>query len=80
MENNQYVVRAANTGTTGVIDNKGNIVSVSDFYTKTAIKAKIPLNNTPTYYAVNGNYLARFSLFIVGLMLVIAFSRKLRKE
>ena len=80
VENNQYVVRAANTGITGVIDNKGNIVSVSEFYTKTAIKAKIPLNNTPTYYAVNGNYLARFSLFMVGLMLVIAFSKKLRKE
>jgi len=80
IENNQYVVRAANTGTTGVIDNKGNVLIATEFYTRTAVNTKIPLNNTPTYYAINGNYLARFSLFMVGLMFVIAFSKRLRKE
>ena len=80
IENNQYVVRAANTGTTGVIDNKGNVLSHTEFYKQTAIKAIIPLNNKPTYYAINGNYLARFSLFMVSLVMVIAFSRRLRKD
>jgi len=80
IENNQYVVRAANTGTTGVIDNKGNVLSKTEFYTRTAVKCTIPLNNVSTYYAVNGNYLARFSLFMVGLMFVIAFSKRLREK
>ena len=75
VENNQYVVRAANTGTTGVIDNKGNVICKSEFYTRTAVKAIIPLNNVPTYYAINGNYLARFSLFMVALLLIIALSK-----
>lgn len=80
IENNQYVVRAANTGTTGVIDNNGNVLESTEFYTKTAVKAKVLLNNKPTYYAINGDYLAKLSLFMIALMLIIAISKKLRKE
>ncbi len=79
IENNQYVVRAANTGVSGVIDNKGNVLSTTEFNTKTAVNATIPLNNTPTYYAKNGDYLAKFSLFILTLLFVISVSKKLRK-
>lgn len=80
IENNQYVVRAANTGTTGVIDNNGNVLAATEFYTKTAVKAKLLLNNKPTYYAIAGDYLAKFSLFMISLMILISISKRLRRE
>ena len=80
IENKQYVVRAANTGISGVIDNYGNVLQKTIFYERTAVKAKIPLNYEITYYAKNGDYLGRLSVFMIAFFALIALARRLMKR
>jgi len=80
IETRRYVVRAANTGISGVINAKGEVLAASKFYDKTAIKANIPIYSTWTYYAKNGDYLGRISTFLVALLLLISLSSFLRRK
>lgn len=80
IESRRYVVRAANTGISGVINVKGEVLEASKFYDKTAIKANIPIYSTRTYYTKNGDYLGRISTFIGVLLVLISLSSFLRRK
>ncbi len=80
IETRRYVVRAANTGISGVINEKGEVLETSKFYDKTAIKANIPIYTAWTYYAKNGDYLGRISIFIVVLLILMSLSSFLRRK
>jgi apolipoprotein N-acyltransferase len=80
IESRRYVVRSANTGISGVINAKGEVLKVSKFYDKTVIKATIPIYSTWTYYAKTGDYLGRISTFIAVLLVFMALSSFLRRK
>ena len=80
IESRRYVVRAANTGISGVINAKGEVLKASKFYDKTAIKANIPIYSVWTYYAKNGDYLGRISAFLVALLMLMSLSSFLRRK
>ena len=75
IESRRSVIRSANTGISGVIDLKGEVLQTTKFYDKTAINAVIPLNNIWTYYAKNGDYLGRLSVFMISIMFLVFLSR-----
>jgi len=75
IETRNYVVRAANTGFSGVINSKGEILQKTKFYEKTAVNASIPLSNVQTYYSKAGDYLGRLSVFLVGLLVLVFISK-----
>jgi len=77
IETRNYVVRAANTGFSGVINAKGEILQKTKFYEKTAVKASIPLSIVQTYYSQVGDYLGRLSVFLVGLLVLVFVSKSL---
>ena len=78
IENRKTVIRSANTGFSGVIDAKGEVIQKTKFYEKTAITASIPLYNIWTYYAKHGDYLGRLSVFMMALVLLVWLSKILR--
>ncbi len=80
IESRRFVVRAANTGISGIINSRGEVISKSKFYDKTAIKAKIPILKKWTYYAQHGDYLGRTSVFLSALLVFIAISVFLRRK
>lgn len=80
IESRRYVVRAANTGVSGVINDKGEVISASKFYDKTTIKASIPIYSTWTYYAQNGDYIGRIATFLAVLLIFIFLSSFLRRK
>jgi apolipoprotein N-acyltransferase len=80
IESRKTVVRSANTGVSGVINAKGEVLQHTNFYERTAVKAQIALNNTQTYYSKAGDYLGRLSLFMVALILLVLISRSMRKK
>ncbi len=57
------IAQSANTGYSGFINQRGDIVEKTKWWVPTALKHKINLNNNKTFYAINGDYLYRVAAF-----------------
>ncbi|MCX2450613.1 apolipoprotein N-acyltransferase [Pedobacter sp. PLR] len=80
IETRRWVVRSANTGISGFIDQKGNIIKQSKWWTRTALKADINLNSELTFYVANGDLIAKlFALIAVLLALIIPYRKWVKK-
>ena len=73
IEQRKTIVRSANTGISGVIDAKGEILQKTKWDEEICITAKVNLNSQTTFYGQFGNYIGRVSVFISILILIIAF-------
>ena len=73
IEQRKSIVRSANTGISGVIDAKGEILQKTKWDEEICITAKVNLNSQTTFYGQFGNYIGRGSVFVSVLILIIAF-------
>lgn len=71
IENRRSVARAANTGISCFIDQKGDITENTNYWVQDVRKAQVNLNPETTFYTLYGDYLGKFSFFI-ALALVFA--------
>lgn len=69
IETRRDIVRAANSGVSAFINQKGEIVSSLGYETKGALVGKAKLNQEITFYAKHGDYLARIALLISGVLM-----------
>jgi len=76
IENRRSLVRSANTGTSAIINQKGDIVKRLDYNKKGIIKASINLNNKLTFYNRYGDFIARISQFLSVLLILTIFFTK----
>ena len=80
IETRRWVVRSANTGISGFIDQKGNIIKQSKWWTRTALKADINLNSDLTFYVESGDLIAKlFSAIALVLALIIPYRKWIKK-
>lgn len=80
IETRRWVVRSANTGISGFIDQKGDVVKQSKWWVPTALKADINLNSDLTFYVENGDLIAKlFSLTALLLALIIPYKKWVKK-
>lgn len=80
IETRRWVVRSANTGISGFIDQKGDLVKQSKWWVPTALKADINLNSDLTFYVENGDLIAKlFSLTALLLALIIPYKKWVKK-
>ena len=70
IENRVYFARAANTGISGFISSKGEILGASDIFTEDYIVRKVSPSNEKTFYTLYGDVFAYASIFFTCLMLV----------
>lgn len=80
IENRRHVVRSANTGISGVINQRGEIVTTIPYWEKGEIKQTIQLNNVPTFYTQHGDIIGRNALFLAVLMFIYAFAIKAKRK
>jgi apolipoprotein N-acyltransferase len=71
IETRRWVVRSANTGISGFINQRGDIVKQSKWWTSTALKADINLNDEQTFYVKNGDIIAVLASFFGIIMALI---------
>lgn len=71
IENNKYVVRSANTGKSGVISNRGDILKETGWWVKTQFNYTIQLNSKQTLYQILGDYIGYFAVAGFGMFLVL---------
>lgn len=77
IETRRYVVRSANTGISGFINQRGDVVQQSKWWTRTALKADINLNDELTFYVRNGDYIAKISVALALLAAVFLLLKKM---
>lgn len=58
IETRRWVVRSANTGISGFIDQQGDVIRRSEWWVPTALKQDINLNDEQTFYVRTGDYFA----------------------
>ncbi|MCD0486800.1 apolipoprotein N-acyltransferase [Pedobacter sp. MC2016-14] len=81
IETRRWIVRSANTGISAFINQKGDIVQESKWWTRNALKADLNLNDQLTFYVKSGDILAQLlSVFALLLALVIPYHTWLRKK
>lgn len=81
IETRRWVVRSANTGISGFIDQRGDVIRRSEWWVPTALKQDINLNDEQTFYVRTGDYFATAGCLGSGAFLVlIAVSGFRRKK
>jgi apolipoprotein N-acyltransferase len=68
IETRRAVVRCANTGISGFINQRGDVVRRSKIGEIGAVKSSVRLNGEQTFYAQNGDYIGRISVVISVLI------------
>ena len=58
VENGRYLVRAANTGITAVVDPRGRLVAATALFDRTVLVSDVPLVQGTTFYARHGDVFA----------------------
>jgi len=70
VETRRSIARSANTGISCFIDQKGELIQPTHWWTRTAIKSSINANDKLTFYTRYGDYLGRISVIILGITLI----------
>ena len=79
IENRRSVLRSANTGTTCVINQRGDILQATEWMETAAIKATVNLNRNSTIYSEYGDVLGRSFGFVSIFLLLFTFVRRFKK-
>jgi len=68
IETRRSVVRSANTGISGCINQRGDVIVQTDIDVCDGVSSRIGMNNSITFYVRHGDYLGWISLFLSGMI------------
>ena len=82
IEYRRSVLRSANLGSNGAFNERGDeVVTPNDYNVPAVIPVKVTMNSSLTFYAIWGDYLGRFSIFLmVFLTLKALVNTVIRKQ
>ena len=80
IETRRSIARSANTGISGFIDSRGDVLKKTEVNTSSAISSGIRINSTITFYVRYGDYLGRICLFLSGLISIYMIIDRLKKK
>lgn len=80
IENRRAVVRCANTGISGYIDQKGDIIQQSEWWTATAMKNNINKNTQLTFYSQHGDYIGKIAAWVSIVIILSSLFSIFRKN
>lgn len=76
IETRRSVARSANTGISGFINSRGDVLETLAYDTQGSLKGTIALNEEITFYVAMGDYIARISYFLSFFIFLYAVLRK----
>ncbi len=68
IETRRSIARSANTGISGLINQRGDVVAQTNSNVSEAISSKVKMNSAFTFYVRYGNYLGWISLLLSGMI------------
>jgi len=79
IENRRWVVRSANTGSSGVIDEYGNTIKRTNYWEEAVFSTSVPLKNSTTFYVKWGDYLGIIGINLSLLLLMFPIYLRFKK-
>jgi len=76
IEMRRSIARSANTGISGFINQRGDILQKSNYKEMTTLRHEVTLNDKLTVYAQQGNYLGKLGGFIAVFIFLSAFVKR----
>ncbi|MBE0641729.1 MAG: apolipoprotein N-acyltransferase [Bacteroidales bacterium] len=80
IENRRCIARSANTGISAFINQRGDILQPTKYWEPAVIRGTLLARSKPTYYTVQGDYLARIAAFVTAFMLLISIVQAILKR
>jgi len=77
IENRRCVARSANTGRSGFINQRGDVLQRTHYWEPDAIKATLKANTKVTFYAKHGDYLSRIAVYLTFVLLITWIAKSL---
>ena len=76
IECRRCIARSANTGRSGFINQRGDVLQQTHYWVPDAIRETLKANTKVTFYAQHGDYLSRIAVYLTFVLLItwIAFS------
>ena len=78
IETRRFVARSANTGISGFINQRGDVLKKSELNTCDVLCAPIRLNNEITFYVRNGDFIGRICSLLSALILIYFLAKRLK--
>lgn len=76
IENHRWVVRSANNGISGFIDQNGNVIQQTEYWVQAEIADEIELYDNQTLYVRFGDWLPKLFLLFSLLIIIWSYFRK----
>lgn len=70
IENRRCIARSANTGRSGFINQRGEVLQRTHYWEPDAIRATLKANDKVTFYAKHGDYLSRIAVYLTFVLLI----------
>jgi len=80
IETDRYLLRAANTGISAVIDPRGRIEGKTPIFTEEVLRGTYALKDTMTFYVLHGDYFIVVCLALLAGMVVVGMYRNRRRK
>ena len=77
IETRRWVCQSGNTGISAFINQRGDVIQQTKWWTRTAIKQNINLNSDMTFYVLHGDYIAKIGSILALLGIVFIVIRKI---
>ena len=73
IENRRSIARSANTGISGFINQRGDVVECSEYWEPIGLRNTLNVNDEMTFYSRHGDYIYRAASFVAMLVLCFTF-------
>ena len=80
IENRRSIARSANTGISGFINQRGDVVECSNYWEPTALRNTLYVNDEMTFYSRHGDYIYRVASFLAILVLCFSLVISIKKR
>jgi len=80
IETRRCVARSANTGISGFINQRGDLLQPTGWWTEDVIKGSLNVNDEMTFYVKHGDYIARICLLTGSLLVLLLISKSFMRE
>ena len=72
VEQRKSIIRSANTGISGIINARGNVIRSSNWSESIYIGSEVPISNHATFYSLFGDYIGRICAFLTFLLFLLS--------
>jgi apolipoprotein N-acyltransferase len=79
IENRKAVARSANTGTSAFINQRGDVLQQTGWWTKASIKESLKRNSVRTFYVKWGDIFGRTFSFVAALMILLTIVKRIKR-